>query len=231
MALSNKSSVINVIPHVIEMVIAALTCWSEDCNALWSMCEGRGWVGCIGFQNISCEIEMIILPLFDKAHQPGGHYWDYYPDALSSGQVTTLLKIKYLIMLNFKWLYLMLNYLQWLHKDETDYTLWFSHWLTNGSLIERYRFRQNADCISIYWATAANLHDFYHGERYHDKTIDKWHDPIADTAKLTGPRTLTDKRWVGPVKLLCIIMFDISKIRPKSIFGPVKAQKFSWCLL
>ena len=25
-------------------------------------------------------------------------------------------------------------------------------------------------------------------------------------------------------------MFDISKIRPKSILGPVKAQKFSWCL-
>ena len=25
-------------------------------------------------------------------------------------------------------------------------------------------------------------------------------------------------------------MFDISKFRPKSILGPVKAQKFSWCL-
>ena len=33
------------------------------------------------------------------------------------------------------------------------------------------------------------------------------------------------------VKLLCIIMFDISKIRPKFILGPVKAQKFSKCLL
>ena len=52
----------------------------------------------------------------------------------------------------------------------------------------------------------------------------------TDTAKLTGPWTLADKRWVGPVKLLCIIMFDISKIRPKSILGPVKAQKFSRCL-
>ena len=52
----------------------------------------------------------------------------------------------------------------------------------------------------------------------------------SDTAKLTGPRTLADKSWVGPVKLLCIIMFDISKIRPKSILGPVKAQKFSQCL-
>ena len=52
----------------------------------------------------------------------------------------------------------------------------------------------------------------------------------ADTAKLTGPRTFADKRWVGPVKLLCIIMFNISKIRPKSLLGPVKAQKFSRCL-
>ena len=28
-----------------------------------------------------------------------------------------------------------------------------------------------------------------------------------------------------------VIMFDISKIRPKSILGPVKAQKFSFCLM
>ena len=47
-----------------------------------------------------------------------------------------------------------------------------------------------------------------------------------DTAKLTGPRTLADKKWVGPVKLLCIIMFDISKIRPKSILSLVEAQNF-----
>ena len=40
--------------------------------------------------------------------------------------------------------------------------------------------------------------------------------PYPDTMKLSGPRPLADKRWVGPVKLLCIIMFDISKIRPKS---------------
>ena len=52
----------------------------------------------------------------------------------------------------------------------------------------------------------------------------------TDTAKLTGSRTLADKRWVGPVKLLCVIMFDISKIRPKSILSLVKAQKFSQCL-
>ena len=55
-------------------------------------------------------------------------------------------------------------------------------------------------------------------------------DMVSDTAKLTTPPTLADKRWVGPVKLLCIIMFDISKIRPKCIHGPVKAQKFSQCL-
>ena len=52
----------------------------------------------------------------------------------------------------------------------------------------------------------------------------------SDTAKLTGPQTFADKRWVGPVKLLCIIMFNISKIRPKSLLGPVKAQKFLRCL-
>ena len=27
------------------------------------------------------------------------------------------------------------------------------------------------------------------------------------------------------------IMFDISKIKPESILGPVKTQKFSWCLV
>ena len=53
----------------------------------------------------------------------------------------------------------------------------------------------------------------------------------ADTVKLTGPRTLANKRWVGPVKLLCMIMFSISKIRPKSILGMVKAQKFLRCLV
>ena len=52
----------------------------------------------------------------------------------------------------------------------------------------------------------------------------------ADTAKLTGPRTLADKKWIGPVKLLYIIIFDNSKMRPKSIFGPAEAQKFSRCL-
>ena len=52
----------------------------------------------------------------------------------------------------------------------------------------------------------------------------------ADTAKLTSPRTFADKRWVGSVKLLCMIMFNISKIRPKSLLGPVKDQKFLRCL-
>ena len=54
---------------------------------------------------------------------------------------------------------------------------------------------------------------------------------VANTAKLTGPRTFTGKNWVGPVKLFCIIMYNINKIRPKSPFGPVKAPKFSRCLL
>ena len=51
---------------------------------------------------------------------------------------------------------------------------------------------------------------------------------LTDTAKLTGPRTFADKKWVGPVKLLCIIMF---KIRLKSLLGPVKAQKYLRCLV
>ena len=34
-----------------------------------------------------------------------------------------------------------------------------------------------------------------------------------DTTKLTGPRTLADIRWVGPVKLLCTIMFEKKAIR------------------
>ena len=38
------------------------------------------------------------------------------------------------------------------------------------------------------------------------------------------------KKWVGPVRLLCVIMFNISKIRPKSFLGPVKAKQFSLCL-
>ena len=67
---------------------------------------------------------------------------------------------------------------------------------------------------------------YWHGECKFRRS----HVNLTDTAKLTGPRTLADKWWVGPVKLLCIIMFDISKIRPKSFPGPVKAQKFSRCL-
>ena len=35
-----------------------------------------------------------------------------------------------------------------------------------------------------------------------------------------------DKRWVGPLKLLCIIMFDMSKIRPKSLLSLVKVRNF-----
>ena len=54
--------------------------------------------------------------------------------------------------------------------------------------------------------------------------------PTPDTAKPAAPRTFADKKWVGPVKLLHIIMFNISKIRPKSLLGPVKALKFLRCL-
>ena len=42
-----------------------------------------------------------------------------------------------------------------------------------------------------------------------------------------------DKIWVGQVKLLCITMFNISQIRPKSLLGPVKAIKIcnDWYIL
>ena len=53
---------------------------------------------------------------------------------------------------------------------------------------------------------------------------------MPDTVKLTGPRTFADEKWVGPVKLLCIIMFKISNISSKSLLGLVKAQKFLRCL-
>ena len=36
----------------------------------------------------------------------------------------------------------------------------------------------------------------------------------TDAVKLTGPKTFTDEN--KRVKLLCIIMFDISKIKPES---------------
>ena len=48
-----------------------------------------------------------------------------------------------------------------------------------------------------------------------------------DTAKLTGPRIFADKRCVGPVNLLYIIM---SAKSGQNLLGPVKAQKFSRCL-
>ena len=53
-----------------------------------------------------------------------------------------------------------------------------------------------------------------------------------DTAKLTGPQTLCDEifKMSRTGELLCITMFDISKIMPKSVLGPVQAQKFLQCL-
>ena len=55
-----------------------------------------------------------------------------------------------------------------------------------------------------------------------------------DTAKLTGPQTLADKRRVGPVKLLCIIHVwyqqNEAKIYPPSGESPkvfvVSADQF-----
>ena len=51
---------------------------------------------------------------------------------------------------------------------------------------------------------------------------------LARNPKLIGPQTFADKIWVVPVKLLCISMFNISKIGHKSILGPVKAKKNLW---
>ena len=70
----------------------------------------------------------------------------------------------------------------------------------------------------------------YWTSMYRTRRTDEKLVTFTDTAKLDGPRTFTGKNWVGPVKLLCIIMFRISKIGPKSLFGLVKAPKFSQCL-
>ena len=91
------------------------------------------------------------------------------------------------------------------------------------SLIDNY-FRHKTPC-GIRKLTAAFVSKIGVFSRF------SWSLDFADTAKLTGPRIFADKRWVGPVKLLCVIMFNINKIRPKSLFGPVKAQKFSRCLI
>ena len=60
----------------------------------------------------------------------------------------------------------------------------------------------------------------------------------ADSAKLVSPRSWTDekvggpvKNMGGPIKLLYITMFKIGKSCKKLIFGPVKHEKFSQCLL
>ena len=61
---------------------------------------------------------------------------------------------------------------------------------------------------------------------------------MTDSAKLVSPRSLTDekvggpvKNMGGPIKLLYIIMFKIGKSGKKIIFGPVKHEKFSRCLI
>ena len=88
-------------------------------------------------------------------------------------------------------------------------------------------------CFKKYPAIIWHLQSFQSPPNsvYHILPFQHWilalehQDMSADTTKLTGPRKFADKRWVGPVKLLCIIMFNISKIRPKSLLGQVKAQK------
>ena len=40
--------------------------------------------------------------------------------------------------------------------------------------------------------------------------------PLAVTLKITGPRIAAGKTHVGPVNLLCIIIFKIRKIKPNS---------------
>ena len=55
--------------------------------------------------------------------------------------------------------------------------------------------------------------------------IQKNFDSTTVTEKLTSLLTAADKAHAGLVKLLCIIIFDISKIKPKFSLGLVKA----WC--
>ena len=53
----------------------------------------------------------------------------------------------------------------------------------------------------------------------------------ADTVKLPGPWTFTDKTWIGPLKLRCINMINVYKIKPKSIFRQEqgKSEGFESC--
>ena len=54
---------------------------------------------------------------------------------------------------------------------------------------------------------------------------------LPDTMKLNSSRTFTYKNSVGLVKLLCIMIFDINQIKPKSTLSPVNVDKFSWCVI
>ena len=49
---------------------------------------------------------------------------------------------------------------------------------------------------------------------------------VSVTVKVTGLRTAADKKHVGPVNLLYIIMFEMRKIKQNFIIGPVKANMF-----
>ena len=59
---------------------------------------------------------------------------------------------------------------------------------------------------------------------------------LTDSAKLVSPRSSTDENVGGPVKnmggqmKLLYAMFKIGKSCKRLIFGPVKPEKFSWCL-
>ena len=41
---------------------------------------------------------------------------------------------------------------------------------------------------------------------------------------------LTDKKWVVPLEILCMIMFDISKMVPKRFFCPIKSPQLFCCI-
>ena len=70
---------------------------------------------------------------------------------------------------------------------------------------------------------------------YFDSLVQERHTSCALVMELrlscTNPSIYAYiQKWVGLVKLLCIIMFKISKIRSKSLLSLVKAQNFWRCL-
>ena len=60
----------------------------------------------------------------------------------------------------------------------------------------------------------------------------------ADSVKLADPQSTTNEKLAGPLKnmgaptkLLYLSIFEILKSCQKCIFGPVKHEKFPWCLV